>query len=199
MILPFLIAALAAPQPYYAKTRHTPTPPPVAAPAPAPAQSGPVTQLVEPGISPKVEDGCGVLAVNPKEVLRTDYRDVPGFKVLNGPFALSMPKVDGPFGAIGCRRDTIVPGPGDGRVLLILQRPLILMDANRMGVLQMQNGNYVYRALQGELSQAERDAVLARLNILQVNYQAIVAQQRKAAAAGAPASSGDAPVATKKP
>ena len=104
------------------------------------------------------------------------YRDAPGLKVLGGPFQLALPTTDQPIVAVSCKRDTIVPGDGDGRVLWLLRKPLIINDANRTVVLQMDKGKFQLAQTKGVLTDPEKTAVSQRLNLFQARFQAAMAQ-----------------------
>jgi hypothetical protein len=159
---------------------------PSAAPKPAvkPVATTPIVNgvpLPAPVISPKVENSCSVVtpAADPKAP--PTYTVAPGFRVLGGPARLTMPKSDKAIGAIACRRDTVVPGEGDGRVILTLGKVLILSDGAREGVLQMQKGKYSFSMMKGELTPTEKTAIGQRLNIMQANFQAVLNAQAAAA------------------
>lgn len=181
MILSLLAAGLmmAAPTPM------------AAAPKPAPAASTPIVNgqaLPKPSISPKVENSCSIVTPGADPKAPPTYTPIPGYRVLGGPAQLTLPKSDKPIAAISCRRDTIVPGDGDGRVLIFLRKPLMLSDGTREGVLLMKDGKYSFSMIRGTITDAERAAIGARLNIMQANFQAMIAAQKaKQGAAPAPA------------
>lgn len=181
MILPILIAAAAA--------ATTPTAAPRAAAAPAAAKAP-----AQPAIAPKTETNCGVMtrAANADAKTPATYRDAPGLKVLGGPFQIALPTTDQPIVAVSCKRDTIVPGEGDGRVLWLLRKPLIINDASRSVVLQMNKGKFQVAPTKGTLTDAEKTATAQRLGMFQARFEAAVAQAQKAKAQGAASGAGAA-------
>lgn len=173
-----------------------PTPPPAVAAAPV-SSTGPASGpalLAEPAITPKRESDCGYLALVPVKtakggakakpvLMETKYRSLAGFRVLAGPFQLAAPRTESPVWAYRCTRDTVVPAALDGRVILFLQKPLILTDGARSGVLEIDKGAFVYNLSRGQLSESEKQAIQQRLNIFTANYRAAVAAAQKAGAA----------------
>jgi hypothetical protein len=187
MILPFLLA-LASATPAHAA--------PAAAPAPA-AKAGAKKVLEKPSIEPKTEAGCGIL-VPDGEKKPAVYKADASLKVLGGPEKLTLPKTEDKIAGIRCTRDTIVPGDGDGRVLIELNRPLVLTDGARTGALHFKTEKgklpqYEYSMIKGTLSETEKAAVVARLDILQVRLQQLAKQM-----ADAKAKKDAAPISTKK-
>ena len=128
--------------------------------------------------------------------------------MLGGPETLTLPKSDGNVVAVRCTRDTIVPGDGDGRVVLELGKELSLSDGTRMGVLaiaQTEKGKmpqYRVAMRKGTLTDVEKKAVTDRLQILQVNLvklaREVQAKRAEAAKTAKPAPAADAPIAKKQ-
>ncbi len=183
-----------------------------AAPAQAPARAAAPKPLPKPAIEPKAETGCGyVVAVEKKAAKKGekptvdfDYKEVAGLKVLGGPQVLSLPKTTDKVVAIRCTRDTIIPGDGDGRVFIQTSRDLSLSDGTRLGVLGVTKqkdkpAQITFSMRKGELTEPEKEAVKARLAILQRNFVAYIRSVRAAnAKAAADKKAADAPVPTKK-
>lgn len=98
--------------------------------------------------------------------------DAPELHVLDqsaadGPFTPRLP--EGTV-SLGCARTSIVPAPHDYEVL-ILGLPFYIIDSvesRRVGVLEVSQGQYRYRMLQGQLRDDESIAIQARLNEFQV-------------------------------
>jgi hypothetical protein len=202
MIRPFLLAVMAS-------TAHFAP----AAPAPAPAKASAPVKLEKPSIEPKTESACGVVVAVAKEVKKGDkpdydynYKEVAGLKVLGGPEKLTLPKSDGNVVAVRCTRDTIVPGDGDGRVVLELGKELSLSDGARLAVLGLtpaakkgQLPQYRFALRTGKLSDVEKKAVSDRLNILQANLIQVARQvAAKRAEAAKSKAAADAPIAKKQ-
>jgi hypothetical protein len=101
--------------------------------------------------------------------------DAPELHVLDqtagdGAFTPSLPE-----GAvsIGCGRSSIIPSPHDDEVL-VFGLPFYIIDTSgdrRVGVLEISQGQYRYRMLEGEFSDAEESLVQARLNEFQDRLQ----------------------------
>jgi hypothetical protein len=199
MLLSVLAAVAVLAKGGHAAAASAPT---AVAPASAPAAAAAPATLKEPAISPKTETECGtVIVTDPKA--KPEFHPVAGLKVLGGPVKIVLPASDKKPTAIYCKRDTIIPGPGDGRVLFLAREPLVLEDGSRQGVLQMnKDGAYVYRMTLGTLSDVEKQSVVDRLNIFEANLRALVAQakaqQAKSQDGGAPKSADEQPVTTKK-
>ena len=163
---------------------------------PTQAQQG----LTPPTISPKAESSCGIVT-KPDPKAKGEFHVVTGLKVLGGPMKLTLPQAKVPIAAVYCKRDTVVPGDGDARVLFELGQPLVLQDESRQGVLQLTDkGRYAFSLTLGTVTDVEKQSITSRLNIFQARLAAL---QQAAAAARAKAQTSapnpsDAPTATKR-
>ncbi|HEX8654213.1 MAG TPA: hypothetical protein VF693_03190 [Allosphingosinicella sp.] len=98
---------------------------------------------------------------------------VPGLFVIQrtaqeGPFVVDLP----PGAALLCPRSSLIPAPNDWKVPaaghpLYLRETARDTDEPRLGVLEISQGRFRYRLISGELSEAERTELEARLNQLQ--------------------------------
>lgn len=183
MSLPVLAAALL--------TAAAPASAPAATPAAKPGVITPT--LHEPAISPKLESACGIVTkADPKA--KPEFHQVEGLRVLGGPVKLSLPASKVPIDAVYCKRDTIVPGAGDGRILWELRKALVLQDASREGALEITpKGAYSFRMTLGTVSDAERQAIVDRLRIFQANLRLIAQAEANARAQAAARSGSSAP------
>jgi hypothetical protein len=196
MPLPLLAAALLVTSAPVAATAEPAPPKTQAAPTAAPAAAQPT--LRQPAISPKTESACGIVTKDDAKA-KPEFHETAGLKILGGPMRLTLPQSAKPIAAIYCKRDTVLPGQGDGRVLLEFRRQLVLQDASREGVLLITDkGAFGFKMTVGTLSDAEKQSVLDRLQIFQANLNAVLAAQAKVEQTkGSPAAKAqDAPVVT---
>jgi hypothetical protein len=118
---------------------------------------------------PVTESGCDVY-------LRSQHKFVPdlGLHVLNGgdaSAALQIPGVDpSDVTAVQCTRSSIVPQPGDGRVLKAgwpFYIAAIRPDGSKVvGVLEIVGGRYRLRLVEGQYRADESTAVVKALDAL---------------------------------
>jgi hypothetical protein len=66
-----------------------------------------------------------------------------------------------------CGRDTLRLGAFDDRVVRDMQVPLTIAAADRLGVLEMSDGRFRFRMIQGALTEDEALQVNAQLNTFQ--------------------------------
>jgi hypothetical protein len=172
---------------------------PPAKPQPAKAQP---PKIEMPAIQPKSESACGIM-VSGGDKQPAVYKEVAGLKLLGGPDAIALPKTDVKPLAIRCARDTVVPGKGDGRVIIELGLPLSITDGDRTLRVQLsapkkgEATHYVYGMVQGKLTDPEKQAVAAQLRIMTINLQAFARHQAQLKA-DAKAKADGAPISTKK-
>ena len=110
------------------------------------------------------EDRCDVQARSGRELQTIEMRDlhVIAQTASERQFAPSLP--DGTQ-AIVCVRNSIIPAAHDDKVLA-LGIPLIIAETgrpHRLGVLEVNEGRYRYRLMEGSLPAADQAAVQARL------------------------------------
>src|SRR5262249_287918 len=99
--------------------------------APKPQASAPAQMVLkDPAIAPKTESACGIVTKTADANSKPEFHQVDGFKLLGAPGQLTLPASKVPVVAVYCKRDTLVPGPGDGRVIWQLREPLVLQDVS---------------------------------------------------------------------
>jgi hypothetical protein len=100
----------------------------------------------------------------------------PDLRVLEGTARAGPFKPGLPAGAsIACGRSSIVPALQDwkvldaGHVLYIVEAAAA--DDRRIGVLEISTGQFRYRLIQGQLTPAEAEQVMERLNAFQLSVR----------------------------
>ena len=78
--------------------------------------------------------------------------------------ALKLPSGFENANAVACARETLVITDNDFRVPLELGMPMYIGGDGAMGVLEIADGQFQFRLLRGELSEAQQAAVAAALD-----------------------------------
>jgi hypothetical protein len=105
--------------------------------------------------------------------------EAPNLHVLrqtaNGrPFAPVLPQG---IAAISCGRTSVIPAAWDDRVIA-LGLPLFIADpAGRLGVLEIDNGRYRFRLIEGRTQPEEQAQIDERLQLYQSRFDAIQRRQ----------------------
>ena len=107
--------------------------------------------------------------------------EAPGLRVLSQTAAEGrfQPAVPEGVSGIMCSRTSLVPGANDDEVLW-LGMPLFIAEMGtpgRLGVLEINDGHYRYRMIEGQVAPEEQAMLDARLDEFQARFQAL--QQRQ--------------------
>jgi hypothetical protein len=100
----------------------------------------------------------------------------PGLRVLEATARAAPFKPGLPAGAsIACGRSSVVPAPQDWKVL-DAGHVLYIVEATgaengRIGALEISTGQFRYRLIQGQLTPAEAEQVMERLNAFQLSVR----------------------------
>jgi hypothetical protein len=128
--------------------------------------------LAAPSVPAPAETRCGALG---------PHGSSPGVTVMPDLHVLAQTAAAGAFSpglapgsAIECGRSDFVPAENDWKVLAA-GYPLFIVDANpgadRIGVLEISDGQVRYRAIHGQFTPDEATRVQARLNAFQLHFQ----------------------------
>jgi hypothetical protein len=115
------------------------------------------------GDARQIEERCDVQARSGRELQTIEMRDLHVLALTaNDHFAPTLPSGTQ---AIVCLRSSITPAANDDKVLA-LGIPLIIVELgrpHRLGVLEVNDGAFRYRMMEGTLPAADQAAVQARL------------------------------------
>ena len=85
------------------------------------------------------------------------------------PFAPAIPQG---ISAISCGRTSVIPAAWDDRVIT-LGFPLFIASGSRLGVLEIDNGRYRFRFIQGEAQPEEQALIDERIQAFQARFDAL--------------------------
>lgn len=106
-------------------------------------------------------DRCQLVVQGPEDLVTLDE---PIFSVSDVRGRLSPPDYEGQLAMVTCERPSIVPLPGDYRVLLDFGAPLTIIHADRAAVLELVDGRLNYRMLSGEVLAGDIAPIQQALN-----------------------------------
>ena len=90
--------------------------------------------------------------------------ETPVFSVSDVRGRLTPPAYEGQLAMVSCQRSTIVPLPGDYRVLLDFGVPLTIIHGDRAAVLELVEGRLNYRMLSGQVASGDVTPIQQSLN-----------------------------------
>lgn len=122
-----------------------------------------VAGSIPPTPGPTSETSCGLIVLNGTA---TEVRLDPKFHVLNAK-SIKLPKVDPNVMAIVCNRDSIIPVPGDERVVQGPPAKFVINDGTRSGTLSFEKNKYKFTVSDGILSKPEKLAVDTQVKAMQ--------------------------------
>lgn len=103
--------------------------------------------LASPALA-QTPDRCQLTIQGPEDLVTLEE---PVFSVSDVRGRLTPPDYEGQLAMVTCHRTTIVPLPGDYRVLLDFGAPLTIIHADRAAVLELVDGRLNYRMLSGQV------------------------------------------------
>lgn len=106
-------------------------------------------------------DRCQLVVQGAEELVTLE---VPVFSVSDVRGRLTPPAYEGQLAMVSCQRSTIVPLPGDYRVLLDFGVPLTLIHGERAAVLELVEGRLNYRMLSGQVMPGDVAPIQQSLN-----------------------------------
>lgn len=106
-------------------------------------------------------DRCQLVVQGAEELVTLE---APVFSVSDVRGRLTPPAYEGQLAMVSCQRSTIVPLPGDYRVLLDFGVPLTLIHGERAAVLELVEGRLNYRMLSGQVMPGDVAPIQQSLN-----------------------------------
>lgn len=88
----------------------------------------------------------------------------PVFSIADQRGRLTPPAYDGTLAMVSCQRNSIVPLPGDYRVLLDFGVPLTIIHGERVAVLELVEGRLNFRMLSGQVLPGDVGPIQRSLN-----------------------------------
>jgi hypothetical protein len=110
-----------------------------------------------------VSEQCSVIIPHPGGSGYT-HQPAPGYSVANARAPLAFPDGFDDVQSIVCRRDSLVFTDNDFRVVVDLGVPMNIGAEGVIGVLEIVEGQFRFRLIRGEYSEAQAVAVQAALN-----------------------------------
>jgi hypothetical protein len=105
-----------------------------------------------------------------KPVVEIEFEAMPSLQsalAARGPLPAVPPTTEG----ILCRRDSIAPQEGDDGVITAYTVALYLVAGGRVGILEISNGQYRFRMIEGQATPEEKQLIQSRLNLFQARSQ----------------------------
>lgn len=106
-------------------------------------------------------DRCQAVVQSGEELVTLEE---PTFSIADRPGVLTRPDVAGELALVSCQRASIVPLPGDYRVLLDLGVPLTIIHGERVAVLELVEGRLNYRMISGAVLPGDVAPIQQTLN-----------------------------------
>lgn len=106
-------------------------------------------------------DRCQLVVQGAEELVTLEE---PVFSVSDVRGRLTPPDYEGQLAMVSCQRTTIVPLPGDYRVLLDFGAPLTIIHGDRAAVLELVEGRLNYRMLSGQVLPGDIAPIQQTLN-----------------------------------
>lgn len=106
-------------------------------------------------------DRCQLVVQGPEDLVTLEE---PVFSVSDVRGRLTLPAYEGQLAMVSCQRASIVPLPGDYRVLLDFGAPLTLIHGDRVAVLELVEGRLNYRMLSGQVQPGDVAPIQQSLN-----------------------------------
>lgn len=113
------------------------------------------------GAAAQTPDRCQLVVQGAEELVTLE---APVFSIADVRGRLSPPAYEGQLAMVSCQRNTIVPLPGDYRVLLDFGVPLTLIHGERAAVLELVEGRLNYRMLSGQVMPGDVAPIQQSLN-----------------------------------
>lgn len=106
-------------------------------------------------------DRCQLVVQGPEDLVTLE---APVFSVSDVRGSLRPPAHEGQLAMVSCQRTTIVPLPGDYRVLLDFGVPLTIIHGDRAAVLELVEGRLNFRMLSGQVLPGDVAPIQQSLN-----------------------------------
>ena len=106
-------------------------------------------------------DRCQLVVQGSEELVTLEE---PVFSIADVSGPLTPPPYEGQLAMVSCQRTTIVPLPGDYRVLLDFGAPLTIIHGDRAAVLELVEGRLNYRMLSGQVLPGDVTPIQQTLN-----------------------------------
>lgn len=134
------------------------------APPPAAQQQPPAQQSQQLGVVQQqmldLGEFCGVMKNT--DATHTSYIPIPGYTILHSSPPFSAPP--GSLDAVVCDRPTLFIGANDHRVLTDLGVPLFIRNAGRVMVLEVSEGRFRVRFIEGRPTAEESQTLAAAID-----------------------------------
>ena len=129
-----------------------------------PAQQQPAAQPQQLGIVQQqmldLGEFCGVMKNT--DATHTSYIPIPGYTILHSTPPFSAPP--GALDAVVCDRPTLFIGVNDHRVLTDLGVPLFIRNAGRVMILEVAEGRFRVRFIEGRPTSEESQTIAAAID-----------------------------------
>lgn len=109
----------------------------------------------------QTSDHCRLVVQGAEELVTLES---PVFSISDVRGRLTPPRYEGQLAMVSCQRSSIVPLPGDYRVLLDFGVPLTLIHGDRAAVLELMEGRLNYRMLSGQVMPGDVAPIQQSLN-----------------------------------
>lgn len=106
-------------------------------------------------------DRCRLVVQGETELVTLDE---PVFSISDVRGRLTPPRHEGQLAMVSCERSSIVPLPGDYRVLLDFGAPLTIIHGDRTAVLELVGGRLNFRMLSGQVAPGDVAPIQQSLN-----------------------------------
>lgn len=121
-------------------------------------------------VQAQTADQCNLVIVGEPDLITLEE---PVFSVSDVRGRLTPPAYEGQLAMVSCQRPTIVPRPGDYRVLLDFGVPLTIIHGDRAAVLELVEGRLNFRMLSGAVLPGDVTPIQQSLNDAQTIINAM--------------------------